>query len=208
MARMYGARTASRAYRDRARQRRRAAVRGSVKWLCYAVTAFLLCALEGTFFAFFGASVAHSGYPYLLPAWVAAVAMYEGARGGAWFGIAVGLLSSAAGGDALYVLPLFYMFYGLLIGLFGARYLKKGFFIYLGYEIVICALHGGLLLLLSLISAAVAGESLGAVIGLLGTSALYGAAASSVWSLFLYLPLMLVRCVTKNPLHGQDALHS
>lgn len=206
MARMYGARTASRAYRDRARQRRRTAVRGSIKWLCYAVVAVFLCVMEGTFFAFFGASVTAGGCPYLLPAWMAAVAMYEGAVGGAWFGIVIGLFASAAGGDALYVLPLLYMCYGLLVGLLGRYLLRQGFLFYAVYETMVCALHGVLLFVISAVSAMIAGESLGAVIGLLWASALADGIASVLWSLPLYLPLLLIRRLTCGSRNSEESL--
>ncbi len=196
VARLYGARTASRAYRDHARQRRRTFLRGSVRWGLYTVIAILLCVLEGTLFTFRGASVSAIGTPYLLPAWVTAVAMQEGAVGGAWFGIAIGLLSSSAGGDALYVLPLLFMFYGLCIGLLGTRFLKKGFLIYTVYETAVCALHGGILLLISFISALIAGEGPGAVFPLLWRGALSDMIASAIWSLPLYLLMLPLRRLT------------
>ena len=208
MARMYGARTASRAYRDHARQRRRTVVRGGIKWICYFLTAVLLCVIEGTFFAFHGASVSAVSALYLLPAWLTAVSMYEGAVCGAWFGIAIGLLSSAAGGDTLYLLPVIFMLYGLLIGLLGTRYLKKGFMIYTVYEVVVCALHGALLLLISVISALAAGEAPDAVFPMLWTSVLSNAIASVIGSLFLYLPLALIRRLTQNPADGLQTLNS
>ena len=193
MARIYGARTASRAYRDRARARRRAVLRGCLKWLLYAVIAVLLCVIEGTAFAFRGASVSNIGIPYLLPAWVTAVALYEGYVGGAWFGIAAGLLSSAAGGDAVYILPVIYMLYGLSVGILSAHFLKKGFFIYAVYETVICTVHGAVLLLISVIAAWSAGEPIGAVLPLLWASILTDGIASALWSLLLFLPLWLIR---------------
>ena len=193
VARIYGARTASRAYRDRARARRRTVLRGCLKWLLYAVIAVILCVIEGTAFAFRGASVSNIGIPYLLPAWVTAVALYEGCVGGAWFGIASGLLSSAAGGDAIYILPVFYMLYGLFVGILSAHFLKKGFFVYAVYETAICAVHGALLLLVSLIAAWSAEEPLGAVLPLLWRSLLSDGIASAAWSLLLFLPLRLIR---------------
>lgn len=202
MARFYGARTASRAYRDRARQRRRAFLRGGIKWLCYAVIALLLCVTEGTLFAFQGASAAAIGTPYFLPAWVTAVAMLEGAVGGAWFGIAAGLLSSAAGGDALYVLPVFYMLYGFSIGLLGGHFLKKGFWFYAVYETAVCMLHGMFLLAFSVISAAFAGESFGVVLPMLWTGILSDMIVSALWCLPLYLPLALIRRITKDKTDG------
>lgn len=206
VARFYGARTASRAYRDHARQRRRAFLRGSIKWFCYAVIAVFLCVLEGTLFAFGGASAAAVGIPYLLPAWVTAVAMFEGAVGGAWFGIAAGLLSSAAGGDALYLLPLFYMCYGLCIGLLGTRFLKKGFFIYIVYEVAVCAVHGGILWVISLISALAAGETAGDVVPLLWSSTLSRMIASAVWSLLLYLLMVPIRRLTAGKKEEHEPL--
>ena len=183
-------------------------LRGGIKWICYFLTAILLCVLEGTFFAFHGASVSAVGALYLLPAWMTAVSMYEGAVCGAWFGIAVGLLSSAAGGDPLYILPLLYMFYGLLIGILGKKYLKKGFMIYTVYEVAVCALHGALLLLISVISALTAGEAPDAVFPILWTSVLSDMIASAIWSLFLYLPLALIRRLTKDRTDGLQALNS
>lgn len=196
VARLYGARTASRAYRDHARQRRRAFLRGSIKWVLYTVIAVFLCVLEGTLFAFQGTSASAIGTPYLLPAWITAVAMYEGAAGSAWFGIVIGLLSSAAGGDALYVLPILFMLYGLCIGLFCTRFLKKGFWVYVLYETAVCVLHGGILLLISFISALAAGENPGAVFPLLWSGALSDMIASAVWSLLLYLPMIPIRRLT------------
>lgn len=193
VARMYGARTTSRAYRDRARARRRAVLRGSLKWLLYTVMAVLLCVIEGTVFAFRGISVSNIGTPYLLPAWVTAVALYEGYVGGAWFGIAAGLLSSAAGGDTLYILPILYMLYGLSVGILAARFLKKGFFIFAVYETVICAVHSSILLLISMIAALSAGEPLHAVLPLLWASALADGIVSALWSLLLFLPFWLIR---------------
>lgn len=208
VARMYGARTASRAYRDHARQRRRAFLRGGLKWLLYTVTAVLLCVIEGTVFAFRGASVSSFGIPCLLPAWVTAVAMYEGYIGGAWFGIAVGLLSSAAGGDALYVLPLLYMLYGFAVGILGSRFLKKGFIIYAVYEFAVCVLHGGMLLLISAIAAFAEKEPLGAVLPLLWASGMSDVIASAMWSLVLYLPLILICRISAVPDEGQTALRT
>ncbi len=208
MARLYGARTTSRAYRDHARQRRRAFLRGGIKWILYTVIAVFLCVLEGTLFAFQGTSAFAVGTPYLLPAWVGAVAMHEGAAGGAWYGIIVGLLSSAAGGDALYVLPVLFMLYGLCIGLFCTRFLRKGFWIYVLYEAAISVIHGGILLSISMISALAAGEDPGAVLPLLWNSTLSDMIASAVWSLFLYLPMVPIRRLTKNTTEGQEALLS
>ena len=205
MARFYGARTASRAYRDRARQRRRAFLRGGIKWLCYAVIALLLCVTEGTLFAFQGASAAAIGTPYFLPAWVTAVAMLEGTVGGAWFGIAAGLLSSAAGGDALYVLPVFYMLYGFSIGMLGGHFLKKGFWFYAVYETAVCMLHGMFLLAFSVISAAFAGESFGVVLPMLWTGILSDMIVSALWCLPLYLPLALIRRITKDKTDGSQS---
>ena len=205
MARIYGARAASRAYRDRARARRRAVLRGCLKWLFYAAFAVLLCAAEGVVFSFFGASAVQAA-PYLLPAWVTAVAMYEGYVGGAWFGIAVGLLSSAAGGDALYLLPLLYMLYGLTVGMLGTRFLKKGFFIYAGYEIAVCAVHGLIRLGISAVCALIEKEGTGAVMALLRTAAIRDFLASAAPALLLYLPLLLIRRITAAREQGQDAL--
>ena len=207
VARMYGARTASRAYRDHARQRRRAFLRGSLKWLLYAAAAVLLCAAEGTVFAFRGASVSALGIPYLLPAWLTAVAMYEGFVGGAWFGIAVGLLSSAAGGDAFYVLPLLYMFYGLSVGMLSMRFLKKGFFIYAVYEMAVCIVHGCVRLLISVIAAWVSSEPLSAVLPLLWALEMSDILVSIIWALPLYLPSLLIRRLLADRTEGQDALH-
>lgn len=203
MARMYGARTASRAYRDHARQRRRAILRGSLKWILYSVMAVLLCVMEGTAFAFRGASVSTVGVPFYLPAWLTAVAMHEGYLGGAWFGIAIGLLSSAAGGDAIYLLPLLYMLYGLAVGLLSTRFLKKGFFIYAAYETAVCAVHGAVRLLLSVIAAHTAAEPSGAVLPLLWTSEVQDVIASVIRSLPLYLPFWLIRRVTAERDNGQ-----
>lgn len=202
MARFYGARTASRAYRDRARQRRRALLRGSIKWFLYTVIAILLCVMEGTLFAFGGASI---GIPYLLPAWVTAIAILEGMVGGAWFGIAVGLLSSAAGGDALYLLPVLYMLYGFLVGLLGTRFLKKGFGFYAVCETAVCALHGIFLLLFSVISAYAAGETLAAVLPLIWNGILSDILSSVIWSLPLSLPLLLIRRITGGETDSQDS---
>lgn len=193
VARIYGARTASRAYRDRARAHRRAVLRSCLKWLLYLVTAFILCAIEGTVFAFRGASVSNIGVPYLLPAWVTAAALYEGYVGGAWFGIAAGLLSSAAGGDAIYILPVLYMLYGLCVGILSSHFLKKGFFVYVIYEAVICAVHGGVLLLISVIAALTAKEPLGAVLPLLVGAVPADIIASALWSLLLFVPLSVIR---------------
>lgn len=206
VARMYGARTASRAYRDHARQRRRAFLRGSLKWLLYAAAALLLCAAEGTVFAFRGASVSALGIPYLLPAWLTAVAMYEGFVGGAWFGIAVGLLSSAAGGDAFYVLPILYMLYGLSVGMLGMRFLKKGFFIYAVYEIAVCIVHGCVRLLISVIAAWVSSEPLAEVLPLLWAMEMSDILVSMVWALPLYLPSLLIRRLSADRTEGPDAL--
>ena len=206
MARFYGARTASRAYRDRARQRRRGLLRGGIKWLCYAVIALFLCVMEGTLFAFQGTSAI--GTPYFLPAWVTAVAMLEGVVGGAWFGIAAGLLSSAAGGDTLYVLPVIYMLYGFSVGLLGGHFLKKGFRFYAVYETAVCALHGVFLLVCSVISALSAGEPFAAGFPLLWTGILSDLIASAVWSLLLYLPLALIRRITKDKADGQQSFPS
>ena len=207
VARMYGARTASRAYRDHARQRRRAFLRGSLKWLLYAAAALLLCAAEGTVFAFRGASVSALGIPFLLPAWLTAVAMQEGFPGGAWFGIAVGLLSSAAGGDTFYVLPLLYMLYGGSVGLLSTRYLKKGFFVYVLYEMAVCVVHGCILLLISVIAALAAKEPLGAVLPLLWAGGMSDIIASVIWALPLYLPFMGIRRLLTDRAEGPDSIH-
>ncbi len=208
MARFYGARTASRAYRDRARQRRRALWRGSIKWLCYAVIALLLCVTEGTLFAFQGTSASAIGTPYFLPAWVTAVAMLEGAVGGAWFGIAAGLLSSAAGGDALYVLPIVYMLYGFSVGLLGGHFLKKGFWFYAVYEAAVCALHGIVLLGCTSVAVISAGEPLTAAFPMLWSGILSDMIASVIWSLPLYLPLALIRRITKDKTDEQQSFLS
>ena len=214
MARFYGARTASRAYRDRARQRRRAVLRGSIKWLYYAAIAVLLCVMEGTLFAWNGSAQSAIGTPYLLPAWITAVAILEGAISGAWFGIAAGLLSSAAGGDALYILPVLYMLYGFTCGLLSTRFLKKGFWIYTVYEAAVCTVHGGILLLISFLSALAAGESASIVPPLLWNNIFADIIASVIWSLLLYLPMIPIRRLTAGkpeeyePLLPQSRLSS
>lgn len=204
VARIYGARTASRAYRDHARQRRRAILRGGLKWALYAAAACLLCVIEGTSFAYRGASVTAS--PCLLPAWVCAVAMYEGYIGGAWFGIGVGLLSSAAGGDPVYVLPPVFMAYGLAVGLLGTRFLKKGFFIYAGYETAVCAVHGLLLLAIALICAMASGTPVSAVWPLLWDGAISDFVPSVLLSLLLYLPLAVIRRITAERNDPTDSI--
>jgi len=208
MARFYGARTASRAYRDRARQRRRTVLRGSIKWLCYAMIALLLCVVEGTLFAFEGSVLSAVGTPYFLPAWITAIAMLEGAGSGTWFGIAAGLLSSAAGGDTLYILPVLYMLYGWIFGMLSTRFLKKGFPVYLMYEAAVCILHGALLLLIQILSALTAGEPLRAVLPLLWAGILPDSILSAIWSLPLYLPLTLIRRITAGKNEGQNTLVS
>ena len=182
MARIYGARTASRAYRDRARQRRRAFAKGCLKWFLYLLIAVLLCI----------ASVG-IGMPYFLPAWITAVALAEGFVGGTWFGLSVGLLSSAAGGDSLYLLPLLYAAAGLVIGLIGTHFLKKRFFLYAVLETAACASHALVRLAILLVSAWIGGDAPTAVLPLLWSGAVSDALTSAVLSLFLYLPLSFIR---------------
>lgn len=195
MARIYGARTASRAYRDRARLRRRACIRGCLKWVLYLLTAVLLCAAEGCAFAYRGASASSVGIgmPYFLPAWITAVAMAEGLIGGTWFGLAIGLLSSAAGGDTVYLLPLVYSAAGLAIGLISTHFLKKGFFLYTVLECAVCASHALIRLILLLAAAWIGGESPAAVLPVLWSGAVSDALTSAVLSLLLYLPLSFIR---------------
>lgn len=195
MARIYGARTASRAYRDRARQRRRALARGCMKWILYLLTAVLLCAAEGCAFAFRGASASSAGIgmPFFLPAWIAAAAMTEGYVGGAWFGLAIGLLSSAAGGDSVYLLPLLYAAAGCIIGMIGMRFLKKGFFLYAVLETAACFSHALVRLAIRFISAWIGTEAPFSVLPQLWSAAIADALTSAVLSLCLYLPLLLIR---------------
>ena len=205
MARIYGARVASRAYRDRARARRRAVLRGCLKWLLYAVCALLLCVAEGTVFSTHGTSISDAA-PFLLPAWITVIAMLEGYVGGAWFGLAAGLLSSAAGGDAVYLLPPFYMLYGLCVGMLGARFLKKGFFIYAAYETAVCAVHGVVRLCAAVISAMLADGAFMSVLPLVWTKTLGDVIASAVPALFFYLPAHLIHRLTAEHKHDRDTL--
>ena len=195
VARIYGARTASRAYRDRARQRRRAFAKGCLKWFLYLLIAVFLCIAEGCAFAFRGASASSVGIgmPYFLPAWITAVALAEGFVGGTWFGLSVGLLSSAAGGDSLYLLPLLYAAAGLVIGLIGTHFLKKRFFLYAVLETAACASHALVRLAILLVSAWIGGDAPTAVLPLLWSGAVSDALTSAVLSLFLYLPLSFIR---------------
>jgi hypothetical protein len=123
-------------------------------------------------------------------------------------------LSSAAGGDALYILPILYMLYGFTCGLLSTRFLKKGFWIYTIYEAAVCTVHRGILLLISFLSALAAGESASIVLPLLWNNIFADIIASVIWSLLLYLPMIPIHRLTAGkpeeyePLLPQSRLSS
>ncbi|MBQ7982281.1 MAG: hypothetical protein IJ302_01835 [Clostridia bacterium] len=200
-ARSYDARTGSRAYRDRARQRRRELLRGSVRWLLYTVTAAFLCLAEGAAFAFSPDAGAPAFMSYLIPVWTAAVAITEGAVPGAWFGIAAGLLASAAGGETVYLMPVLCMAYGLGAGILSARYLRRGFGVFLLYDAAVCVLHAAVRVGTAAAAVLLAGQTqtLPAAFPVMLTAEARGAAAAALAAAVLYLPLRgIARIAAEN----------
>ena len=94
-----------------------------LKWVLYGLLALLLCLWENTWYAL-GLETALS----LLPLLSAMTGFYEGAVGGACFGILCGLLSDAAGGASLWLSPTVFALFGCLAGLCGKNILRRGFF--------------------------------------------------------------------------------
>lgn len=207
-ARSYDARTGSRAYRDRARQRRRELLRGSIRWLLYTVTAALLCLAEGAAFAFSPDGGAPSVMSYLIPVWTAAVAITEGAVPGAWFGIAAGLLASAAGGETVYLMPVLCMAYALGAGILSAKYLRRGFGVFLLYDAAVCLIHAAVRVGTAAAAVLIAGQArtLPASFPVMLTAEARGAAAAALISAVLYLPLRGIARIAQdnknNPASG------
>ena len=189
MARIYHARTSSRAYRDRARRQRRTFFGGALKWILYTVVACILCVAEDTAFALGGASVMGDGGTavFFLPVWVTAAALCEGYRSGARFGVVIGLLASAAGGGTLYLLPLLYMAYGLLWGYVGTRFLRRGAVLYLFCSVGVCLLHALVQGAASVIAVLQNGETPIGMMHLLWQNGLRAVIATVLWSLPLWL---------------------
>ena len=189
MARIYHARTSSRAYRDRARRQRRAFFGGALKWLLYTLVACILCVAEDTAFALGGASVMGDGGTsvYFLPIWVTAAALCEGYRSGARFGVVIGLLASAAGGGTLYLLPLLYMAYGLLWGYVGTRFLRRGAVLYLFCSAGVCLLHALVRGAAAMFAVWQSGDTIGSVMRILWQNGLRVVIATVLWSLPLWL---------------------
>ncbi len=189
MARIYRARTSGRAYRDRARKRRRVFFGSLIKWVLYTLVACFLCVLEDTAFSVNSGSVlsAGAGALFLLPAWAASVGFAEGWVSGAWFGVVSGLLSSAAGGGTLYLLPPVLMAYGLLAGLVGERTLGRRGGLYACLVLAVCTLHAALRLGGLAVGVLLAGQQISAALTPLLFLGLREAVCSAVGALPLYL---------------------
>lgn len=185
MPRMYSSRTGSSAYRAHAREVRQKRFSDCLRWLICALCAVLLSLFEGTSFSFSGGG--EPIIPFLLPAWVAVTAMFAGAGPGAWFGVFCGLLSDAAGGGSVYLLPLVYMGIGLVSGLAGRRILRRRFVIWLLWDAAVCSFFALYRMAGVCLLAAVNGDALPLAVVLL-TRAGKEALAAFLWAIPLYFP--------------------
>ncbi|MGM9624506.1 MAG: hypothetical protein ACI3XM_02240 [Eubacteriales bacterium] len=185
MPRIYTSRTGTSAYRAHAKEvweRRSAQL---VKWFFCAVCTLFLCLLEHTSFSYSGDGTA--AIPFLLPVWAAAAGLFEGPAAGAWFGLFAGLISDAAGGARIYLLPFVFMCFGFLAGLVGTRILRRRFVVYLACDLAVCVLYAGYRLIGMIVTACVYHAELPDVTVLLSDAG-RDAVCAALWSVPLYLP--------------------
>lgn len=102
------------------------------KYALYAVMSLFLILVETTFFARFrpfGAS------PDILIVAVAAIALFEGGRAGAIFGVTVGFVADALGGVGVILLPLAYMLVGYFCGVIATDYYRRSWLLFLIFDV-------------------------------------------------------------------------
>lgn len=107
-----------------------------VKYIVYAVASLFLILLRTTFFSRFrpfGAS------PDILIVAVAAIALYEGGRAGAVFGVAIGFVAEALGGVGIILLPPVYMLVGYLCGTVATDYYRRSWVLFLVFDVCAAA---------------------------------------------------------------------
>ncbi len=196
MPRIYSYRAASSAYRAHAREVRRDLLQKAIVWSLCTVTAIILCIAEQTSFSFAGNT--RPLFPYLFPSWVLLCGWFAGARGGAWFGVFIGLFADAAGGNTVYLLPLVFGGIGFAAGLLGQRILYRRFFTYLFYNAGVCALFSLYRLLLSLLTAVFHGAALPYAVILIENSA-REALSAWLWTLPLYWIARIIFRVRHTP---------
>lgn len=93
------------------------------KWALYAVTAILFSVAEARFMPYIRVFGVSPGFGAAL---TAAVAMFEGGTGGAFFGLACGALGYLAPGDSELVYMLVYMLGGYAAGVLGNYMFRRG----------------------------------------------------------------------------------
>lgn len=107
-------------------------VREVVKYCVYAAMGLFLILLQLTFFS----SVRPFGKtPDILIIAVSAVAMFEGERAGAIFGVLVGFVVEAAGGVGISLLPLIYMLVGYVCGIVASEYYRRSVLLFLIFDL-------------------------------------------------------------------------
>ncbi len=109
-----------------------------VKYTIYAVISLFLILLKTTFFSRFrpfGAT------PDILIVAVAAIALFEGGRAGALFGLIIGFIADTLGGVGVVLLPLPYMLLGYICGTVADEYYRRSWLLFLIFDICAAVLR-------------------------------------------------------------------
>ncbi|MCQ2433386.1 MAG: hypothetical protein MJ175_12355 [Clostridia bacterium] len=158
-------------------------------WLGYAVLAVLLCLTENTWYAFDGMACIN-----LLPVLVCAVGLFEGICGGAYFGIFCGVLSDAAGGSQLWVMPVLLALLGLAAGAVSGHVYKKSFWFFLLYDLAACIFSA----LVRMAGGLLAG---GGMTAILQPALLWNGLRACVIGMLLYVPVLLLSVIGREVVH-------
>ena len=185
MPRIYTPHTSSSAYRAHAREVRRQVMDKLIRWTLCVLFSVFLCLLDGTSFSL--STGITPTIPALMPVWVTVCAFYAGPFSGAWFGIFCGLLSDAAGGSRLYLLPIVYLCLGFCAGLCSIRMLRRRFWMFLIYDAAASVLYAGYRAAGIAVTALYYHAPLPAAAVLL-SDVLHTALYTALWGIFLYLP--------------------
>ena len=109
-----------------------------VKYCVYAVLGLFLILLQLTFFT----SVRPFGStPDILIVAVATVAMFEGEKAGAVFGVLVGFVVEAVGGVGVSLLPLIYMLVGYACGIVASEYYRRSVLLFVIFDLGVSAVR-------------------------------------------------------------------
>ncbi len=103
-----------------------------VKYIVYGILGIFLILLEITFFT---RVRPFDSTPDILIVATAAVAMFEGERVGAIFGVSVGAIASAVGCVGLSLLPLVYMLVGYGCGIVASEYYRRSVLLFIIFDL-------------------------------------------------------------------------